>query len=165
MKPLQQHGRLLPPPPKAQSRTFCVYARPGGTEYIYQFGGGSGAQLKSIARYDIAANSWTTLVQVLNLDVSSGAAINDGDSVIYIFGGNSGTLTLGSTQKFNIGTGIVTTLANMPVLITDAAVVKYRDSLVYLVGGGTGLFGAAMLTMCRFIILNRTLIQQRHLIR
>ncbi|MEO6695389.1 MAG: hypothetical protein ABIY50_06280 [Ignavibacteria bacterium] len=127
--------------PKPQSRSFCVYARPGGTEYIYHFGGGAGATLKTIARYDIAANTWSLLAQVLNLDVSSGAAINNGDSVIYIFGGNSGT-NPGSTQKFNIGTGITTTLAVMPNRITDAAVVKYHDSLIYVIGGGTGLFGA-----------------------
>jgi len=127
--------------PNALSRSCCVYARPGGTQYIFQYGGGAGASLKSIARYDIAANTWTVLGTVLNLDVSSGTAINDGDSVIYIFGGNSGTATLGSTQKHNLITGVVTTLLSMPTPVTDAAVVKYHDSLVYVIGGGTGLFG------------------------
>ncbi len=131
--------------PNALSRSFCVYARPGGTEYVYQFGGGgTSAQLRSIARYDIAANTWTVLPQSLNLDVSAGAAINDGDSVIYIFGGSGiVTNTLGSTQKINLGTGVVTTLAAMPVAITDAAVVKYHDTLVYVIGGGAGTFGAS----------------------
>lgn len=134
--------------PNAVSRSFCVYAKPGGVEYVYQFGGGNtSAQLRSIARYDIAANTWSVLGQTLNLDVSAGAAINDGDSVIYVFGGSGiVTVTLGSTQKINLITGVVTTLAAMPVAITDAAVVKYHDSLIYVIGGGAGTFGASTVT-------------------
>lgn len=131
----------------ALSRSFCVYAKVSGVEYIYQFGGGNtSAQLRSIARYNIGTNSWAA-VGSLNLDVSTGAAINVGDSVIYVFGGSGIiTNTLGSTQKFNLITNTTTTMAAMPTAITDAAVVKYHDSLIYVIGGGAGTFGASTVT-------------------
>ncbi|MEO8210628.1 MAG: hypothetical protein ABI840_08695 [bacterium] len=131
--------------PKNQSRTCCVYITVSGVKYIYQFGGGAGAQLTSIARFNIKAQSWALLGSVLTRDVSAGTAINVGDSVIYIFGGNSGTATLGSTQKYNVFTGVTTVMATMTNLVTDALVVRGQGALadyIYVIGGGTGLFGA-----------------------
>lgn len=125
--------------PHAVSRSGCVYIRRNDTAYIFQFGGGAGAQFTNLARYNITTATWTNNVGVIPFQVSAGAGISDGDSVIYIFGGNSPTL--GKACKYNIVTGVFTTLPDMPTPATDFAVVKYQDTVVYVIAGGDGLFG------------------------
>ena len=126
--------------PHAVSRSFCVYISRGGVNYLYQFGGGAGAQLQNVAVLNITTNTWTNNVSVMPFAVSAGSAIADGDSVIYVFGGN-GT-ALGKTMKFNIGTSTWTTLTDMPTPSTDMLTLKYQDTLVYAIAGGSGTFAA-----------------------
>ncbi|HXG00179.1 MAG TPA: kelch repeat-containing protein, partial [Bacteroidota bacterium] len=135
----------LPASPNALSRSCVAYIRIADTGYVYQFGGGSGTQLNSVARFNTVTNTWTnTGFAQMPLAVSAGTAITIGDSNIYVFGGENAAATLGSTQKYNVYTNTWTTLAPMPTPVTDAAVVKYRDSLVYVIGGGNGLFGTVV---------------------
>ncbi|HLP20327.1 MAG TPA: gliding motility-associated C-terminal domain-containing protein [Chitinophagales bacterium] len=136
------------------SRTCVAYANVSGTEYIYSFGGGSGAQLQEIRRYDVLANSWSVLGNTLNLAVSAGTAINFGDTAIYVFGGENTSGTLGSSQVFNLNTNAVTTLATMPVPETDFAALKYSDSLVYVIGGDNGLFSITPVNNTRLYNVN-----------
>lgn len=124
------------------SRSCVAYAKPGGAEFVYSFGGGATSALLEIRRYNVAGDSWAVLNASLNLEVSAGTAINFGDTAIYVFGGENGAGTLGSTQKLNLSNNAVTTLAAMPVLVTDFAAVKYADSLVYVIGGDDGFFNS-----------------------
>lgn len=127
--------------PNAVSRSCCALVRISSQDFVYQFGGGSGSQLKSVARYQVSTNSWNTSFAPMLLDVSSGSAVAFGDTVIYVFGGNQASGSLGAIQKYRVLTNTWTTMMTMPTQVTDAGVVKYHDSLVYIIGGGTGLFG------------------------
>ena len=127
--------------PNALSRSCVAYVTMGGSDYIYQFGGGATTQLVSVARYDVAANTWlNTGFASIPFSMSSAAAVPVGDSSIYLFGGES-TGGLGKTCKYNFYTNTWTTMANMPTAVTDAAVVKWGTTKVFVIGGGTGLFG------------------------
>ena len=129
--------------PNALSRSCAAYIEMGGVGYVYQFGGGAGTQLMSVAQYNTVTNTWATAgLAQMPASISSGAAVTVGDSTIYVFGGDN-TAGLGKTLKYNVYTNTWTQLANMTTLVTDAAVVKYRDSLIYVVAGGDGLFSPA----------------------
>lgn len=132
----------LPPSPNALSRSCVAYIRINDTGYVYQFGGGSGTQLNSVARFNTVTNTWTnTGFAPIPFAVSAGTAITVGDSNIILFGGENAANTLGKTQMYNVYTNTWTPLADMIRAVTDAAVVKWRNSHVYVIGGGNGLFG------------------------
>ncbi len=124
------------------SRSCVAYAKPGGNEFVYSFGGGATSALLEIRRYSVSADIWSVLGASLNLEVNAGTAISFGDTAVFVFGGDLGSGTLGSTQKLNLSTNAVTTLAAMPIAVTDFAAVKYADSLVYVIGGDDGFFGS-----------------------
>jgi len=132
----------LPVSPHAVSRSCCAYIKRNDTGYVYQFGGGAGAQFTNVARYNVVTSTWTNSVSVIPSQISAGYAIADGDSVIYVFGGNSPTL--GKTLRWNIVTNTWTTLTDMPTPATDMLCVKYQDTLVYAIVGGDGLFGTGV---------------------
>ena len=124
----------------AVSRSCCAYVTIGGNDFIYQFGGGSGAQYTTVAKYDVAANTWTTAgLAPIPSAMSSASAVTIGN-LIYLFGGEN-TAGLGKTLAYDPVANTWTTKANMPTLVTDALVVKFDDNYVYVIGGGTGLFG------------------------
>ncbi len=62
--------------PNAVSRSCCTYIKIGSQEYIYQFGGGVATQLKSVARFNILSNTWSTSIAPMNLEVSSGTGLH-----------------------------------------------------------------------------------------
>lgn len=125
--------------PNALSRSCVSYIEINDTGYVYQFGGGAGAQLMSVARYNTVTNTWSTAgLATMPASISSGTAVTVGGD-IFVFGGDN-TAGLGRTLKYNVSTNTWTQLVNMPTLVTDAAVVKYRDTLIYVIGGGDGLF-------------------------
>jgi len=132
----------LPPTPHIVSRSCCAYILRNDTGYIYQFGGGAGAQFTNVARLNLKTNTWTNNVTVIPFQISAGYAVPDGDSAIYVFGGNSPTL--GKTLKLNIVTNTWTTLPDMPTPSTDMLCVKYQDTIVYAILGGDGLFGTGV---------------------
>lgn len=130
--------------PHAVSRSCAVYFKRNDTAYIYQFGGGAGAQFTNVARYNITTATWTNNVSTMPGNMSAASAISYGDSVIFVFGGESAG-GLGRCFKWNVVTNTWTTMAPMPTSpCTDQATFKYRDTLVYCVGGGDGLFGAVV---------------------
>jgi hypothetical protein len=127
--------------PHAVSRSCAVYFKRNDTAYIYQFGGGSGAQFTNVARYNITTATWTNSVSTMPGNMSAASAISYGDSVIFVFGGESAG-GLGRCFKWNVVTNTWTTMAAMPTSpCTDQLSVKYKDTLVYCIGGGDGLFG------------------------
>jgi N-acetylneuraminic acid mutarotase len=130
--------------PHAVSRSGAVYFRRNDTAYIYQFGGGSGAQYTNVARYNITTATWTNNVTTMPSSISAGSGVAYGDSVIFIFGGESAA-GLGKCLKWNVVTNTWTTMAPMPTVpCTDQLTVKYQDTLVYCIGGGSGLFEAVL---------------------
>jgi subtilisin-like proprotein convertase family protein len=132
----------LAPSPNALSRSCVAYVKIADTGFVYQFGGGAGAQLTSVARYNTRTNTWTnTGFAPIPSGISAGTAIAVRDSNIYVFG-HEGSVTVGRTYRYNVYTNTWTTLATMLKGITDAAVVKYRDTLFYVIGGGAGTFAA-----------------------
>ena len=127
----------------AVSRSCCAYITIGGNDYIFQFGGGSGAQYTTVVRYDIAANTWSTGYAAIPANMSSATAVTIGDK-IYLFGGES-VGGLGKTYMYDPVANTWTAKANMLTLVTDALVVKFEDNnYVYLIGGGNGLFGTTV---------------------
>jgi hypothetical protein len=133
----------IAPSTHAVSRSCCAYITIGGNDYIYQFGGGSGTQYVTVARYDVAANSWSTGYANIPSNMSAAAAITVGDK-IYVFGGESGA-GLGRTYMYDPVANTWTAKANMLTLVTDAMVAKFEDgNYVYVVGGGNGLFGTTV---------------------
>jgi len=127
----------------AVSRSCCAYITIGGNDYIFQFGGGSGAQYTTVARYDVAANTWSTGYAAIPANMSSATAVTIGDK-IYLFGGES-VGGLGKTYMYDPVANTWTAKANMLTLVTDALVVKFEDNnYVYLIGGGNGLFGTTV---------------------
>ncbi len=124
----------------AVSRSCCAYITIGGNDYIYQFGGGAGAQYTTVAKYDVAANTWTTAgLAPIPSAMSSASAVTLGN-MIYLFGGEN-TAGLGKTFMYDPVANTWTAKANMLTLVTDALVVKFDENYVYVIGGGTGLFG------------------------
>jgi hypothetical protein len=130
---------LLTPSPHAVSRSCCALITRNDSAFVYQFGGGSGAQFTNVAVYNVRAATWTNSVSTIPFQISAGYAINVQDSLIYVFGGNSPTL--GKTLKYNVLANTWTTLPDMPSPVTDMLCVKYNDSLIYAICGGDGLFG------------------------
>ena len=127
----------------AVSRSCCAYITIGGNDYIFQFGGGSGAQYTTVVRYDVAANTWSTGYAAIPANMSSATAVTIGDK-IYLFGGES-VGGLGKTYMYDPVANTWTAKANMLTLVTDALVVKFEDNnYVYLIGGGNGLFGTTV---------------------
>jgi hypothetical protein len=127
--------------PHAVSRSCCAYVRRNDTGYVFQFGGGSGAQYTNVARYNVVTATWTNSVSVIPSSISAGSSLAYGDSVIFVIGGES-VGGLGKTLKWNFVTNIWTTLAPVtPNPMTDAFCYRYHDSLIYVIGGGDGLFG------------------------
>ena len=124
--------------PHAQSRSCLAWVKIGGVDYIYQFGGVSGALLNNVARYNVNTMTWTNNYSSMPQQISAGTAVVMDDSLLYVFGGSSPSL--GFTLKYNYITNTWTTMANMPTPVTDAGCVKHGSN-VYVVGGGTGLFG------------------------
>ncbi len=137
----------LPATPNAVSRSCVAYVKIADTGYVYQFGGGAGAQLNAVARFNTRTNTWTNtgFAPIPGGGVSAGAAVAIRDSNIYLFG-HQGSVNVGNTWVYNVYTNIWTTLATMTKGITDAAVVKWRDSLIYVIGGGSGVFTAGPTT-------------------
>jgi N-acetylneuraminic acid mutarotase len=135
---------VLPVSPHAVSRSCCAAIKRGDTTFIYQFGGGSSAQLTNVAKYNSVTNSWTNNVSTMPTPISAGWAVAlPGDSIIYVIGGDNNTSAYGICMKFNIITNSWTQMAAMtPSPCTDQLTVVYRDSLIYCVGGGDGLFGS-----------------------
>jgi hypothetical protein len=134
----------LAPSINAYSRSCVAYISIGGNDYIYQFGGGSTTQHTQVARYDVAANTWTnTGFAPIPTGISAGTAVTIGDK-IYVFGGQS-TAGLGKTYMYDPVANTWATKANMLTLVTDALVVKFEDNnYVYVIGGGDGLFGTVV---------------------
>jgi hypothetical protein len=131
----------LSPSTHAVSRSCCAFITIGANDYIFQFGGGSAAQLTTVARYDVAANTWSTGYAAIPSAMSSATAVTIGDK-IYLFGGETAA-GLGKTYMYDPVANTWTTKANMLTLVTDALVVKFEDNnYVYVIGGGDGLFGA-----------------------
>jgi hypothetical protein len=128
----------LAPSPNALSRS-CA-AKLGN--FIYQFGGGSGTTLKSVAKYDIGANTWSALSTTIPTGISSGTAIAINNDEIIVLGGES-TAGLGKAYKYNATSNAWTTLAAMPTGVTDALCVR-NGNYIYVVGGGDGLFGTVV---------------------
>jgi Secretion system C-terminal sorting domain/Kelch motif len=127
----------------AVSRSCCAYITMGGNDYIYQFGGGAGAQYTTVARYDVAANTWSMGFAAIPSNMSAATAVTIGDK-IYLFGGES-TGGLGKTYMYDPAANTWTAKANMLTLVTDALVVKFEDNnFVYVIGGGDGLFGTTV---------------------
>lgn len=125
--------------PQAVSRSCAVKAG----NYIFQFGGGATTQLTAVAKYDIAANTWTTTgLATIPSGISSGTAVAIDDDNILVFGGES-TAGLGKTYKYTVSTNTWTTMAAMPTAVTDALVLK-AGNLVYVIGGGDGTFGTVV---------------------
>jgi len=130
----------LAPSTHAVSRSCVAYITIGGNDYIFQFGGGSAAQLTTVARYDVAANTWSTGYAAIPSGMSSATAVTIGDK-IYLFGGETAA-GLGRTYMYDPVANTWTARANMLTLVTDALVVKFEDNnYVYVIGGGDGLFG------------------------
>jgi hypothetical protein len=134
----------LAPSINAYSRSCVAYITIGGNDYIYQFGGGSTTQHTQVARYDVAANTWSnTGFAAIPSGMSAATAVTIGDK-IYVFGGQS-TAGLGKTYMYDPVANTWATKANMLTLVTDALVVKSEDNnYVYVVGGGDGLFGTTV---------------------
>jgi len=138
----------LPVSPHAVSRSCCVIIRRNDTNYVYQFGGGSGTQFTNVARFNVTTNTWTNNVSTMPHNISAGYAIADGDSVIYVLGGES-TGGLGRTLKWVIATNTWTNITGMPTPATDMQCVKYQDTLIIAIGGGDGLFGTTVFNAVR----------------
>ncbi|HSW54439.1 MAG TPA: kelch repeat-containing protein [Ignavibacteriaceae bacterium] len=134
----------LAPSVNAYSRSCVAYITIGGNDYIYQFGGGSTTQHTQVARYDVAANTWSnTGFAPIPTGMSTATAVTIGDK-IYVFGGQS-TAGLGKTYMYDPVANTWATKANMLTLVTDALVVKSEDNnYVYVIGGGDGLFGTTV---------------------
>lgn len=133
----------MAPSTHAVSRSCCVYITIGGSDFIYQFGGGSGAQYTTVAKYDVTANTWTTTgLAAIPVAMSSASAVAIG-SKIYLFGGESAA-GLGKTYMYDPVANTWTAKANMLTAVTDATVLKFNDQYVYLIGGGDGLFGTVV---------------------
>ena len=134
----------LAPSINAYSRSCVAYITIGGNDYIYQFGGGSTTQHTQVARYDVAANTWSnTGFAAIPSGMSAATAVTIGDK-IYVFGGQS-TAGLGRTYMYDPVANTWATKANMLTLVTDALVVKFEDdNYVYVIGGGDGLFGTTV---------------------
>ncbi len=126
------------------SRSCIAYINVGGNDYIYHFGGGAGAQLSEVRRYDVAANTWTnTGFAPIPSGMSAAAAVTIGDK-IYIFGGENAA-GLGRTYMYDPVANTWTTKANMLTPVTDALVVKLvTEDYVYVIAGGNGLFGTVV---------------------
>jgi hypothetical protein len=130
----------LAPSTHAVSRSCCAFITIGGNDFIYQFGGGAGTQYTTVAKYDVAANTWTTAgLAPIPSAMSSASAVTLGN-MIYLFGGEN-TAGLGKTFMYDPVANSWTAKANMLTLVTDALVVKLDENYVYVIGGGTGLFG------------------------
>jgi len=135
--------------PHAVSRSGAVYFKRNDTAYIYQFGGGAGAQYTNVARYNITTATWTNNVTTMPASISAGSGVAYGDSVIFIFGGESAA-GLGRCLKWNLVTNTWTIMAPMSTNpCTDQLTVKYKDTLVFCIGGGDGLFGATTFNAVR----------------
>jgi hypothetical protein len=133
----------LAPSTHAVSRSCCAYITIGGNDYIYQFGGGSGAQYTTVARYDVAANTWSTGYAAIPSNMSAATAVTIGNK-IYLFGGESAG-GLGKTLMYDPVANTWTGKANMLTAVTDALCVKFEDNnYVYVIGGGDGLFGTTV---------------------
>lgn len=143
---------MLTASPHAVSRSCCALITRNDSNFVYQFGGGSGAQFTNVAMYNVRAGTWTNNVSTIPFQISAGYAINVQDSLIYVFGGNSPTL--GKTLKYNVLTNTWTTLPDMPSPVTDMLCVKYNDSLIYAICGGDGLFGATVSNAVRLFNRN-----------
>ena len=140
----------LAPSVNAYSRSCVAYITIGANEYIYQFGGGSTTQHTQVARYDVAANTWSnTGFAAIPSGMSAATAVTIGDK-IYVFGGQS-TAGLGKTYMYDPVANTWATKANMLTLVTDALVVKFEDNnYVYVIGGGDGLFGTVVQSSVQF---------------
>ena len=134
----------LTPSVNAYSRSCVAYITIGANDYIYQFGGGSTTQHTQVARYDVAANTWSNSgFAAIPSGMSAATAVTIGDK-IYVFGGQSAA-GLGKTYMYDPVANTWATKANMLTLVTDALVVKFEDNnYVYVIGGGDGLFGTVV---------------------
>ena len=128
--------------PHAVSRSCTAYLKRNDTGYVYQFGGGSGAQLTNVARYNTRTSAWTNNVSTMPFNMSSATAITYGDSVIFVFGGELST-GLGKCLKWNVAANTWTVMAPMNINpATDQLSFKYKDTLVFCIGGCDGAFSS-----------------------
>ena len=73
----------LAPSTNAVSRSCCAYITIGGNDYIFQFGGGSGGQYTTVARYDVTANTWSTGFAPIPSSMSAATAVTIGNKFFH----------------------------------------------------------------------------------
>jgi hypothetical protein len=111
------------------------YTKPGDTAG-YFFSICSQSALTACYKYNVKANTWTTIAPFpIGNDRMTGACVGDS---LYVFGGNDGTAYLSTVYKYNINANTWTLAAPMPVALGWNKACSYQDSLVYIAGGYTG---------------------------
>lgn len=105
-----------------------------GTNYIYVFGGrtntSAGAEIASVLRYSVSANSWTAL-SPMPIAVAGSAATLGPDGKIYVVGGLSGGVATSAVQVYDPAANSWALSSPLPEALSTCAV--GTDSLGRLV--------------------------------
>ena len=120
-------------------------ATDGTYEYViggYSFtgGGGAGATLNTVYRYDPATDTWTTLAPLPQIDLLSAAVYYPPTNKIFVFGGSTRTpdpvLVYNTTWIYDIATDTWTAGPTMPAPRSQMARGYYAaNGKIYLNGG------------------------------
>ena len=119
-------------------RSHAVVADGG---YIYRIGGWDGVAggvSAVVHRYDIAANTWTTMTSMSTAVQFIDAVALDGK--IYVPGGNASGGYVPTLQIYDMALNSWSTGAAMPVARGRSAVVALNGK-IYVIGGGTSTIG------------------------
>ncbi|KAH8029114.1 hypothetical protein HPB51_022698 [Rhipicephalus microplus] len=104
---------------------------------IYAMGGFDGrSRTKTVERYDIKANQWSLVADMV--EVRSDASAASAHGRIYIAGGFTGAAVLDSVESYDPSTNAWTRIVTMSSPRSGAKVVAHEDML-YIIGGYNGV--------------------------
>lgn len=109
-----------------------------GDSIIYVIGGNTGTFGK-IMKYNIGANTWTTLTD-MPLPVTDAVCVKYQDTLIYVIGGGDGTfgaVVSNGSRLFRMRSGTWATLSNFPISVAMMGGGIYKDTII-MTGGWTG---------------------------
>ncbi|MFZ4523064.1 MAG: GEVED domain-containing protein, partial [Bacteroidales bacterium] len=106
--------------------------------YIYVIGGSDGvAYFNTVFRYDITADTWTTMTSTLPKTIAWGKAVAYGSNYIYLAGGVdafTGGLVLSDVYVYDIAADTWSAATSMPGVVFGGAFSRTGDKLVYVAG-------------------------------
>lgn len=130
----EQHAHVQQPRPEVARNGQPIHPTKGN---IYAMGGFDGrSRTKTVERYDIKANQWSLVADMV--EVRSDASAASAHGRIYIAGGFTGAAVLDSVESYDPSTNAWTRIVTMSSPRSGAKVVAHEDML-YIIGGYNGV--------------------------